>query len=94
MKLGCTETQLLQEDDKDVMPFGKHKNKKLVDLDVKYILFILTKCEWIDDSLRTKLEQVLETKKHEIPCYGNFYDPTNRTCAACAFLEDCALELL
>lgn len=71
------------------MPFGKYRGKLLKELHPAYIRTLLQKCDWIDESLKERLEEEYYRQAEELPCFRKLFDPNNPQCAKCTFLEEC-----
>lgn len=93
-KLGGSEDRYNKEQqNREVMPFGKYKGKPYSELSIWYIQTLLKKADWLDDYLRKKLKKALQNKKYEKACFGEF--PTDKKylpskCKKCPFKNECA----
>ena len=83
--LGITEEGLKE----DTMPFGKYRGTPIANLSIKYILWLLNNCDFMEDWLETKLKQEMHKHKAELPCYGKFYNAEAKVCQVCEFAEIC-----
>ena len=92
MKIGeGSSTEEIEEQElADVMPFGKHKGKLLCELAASYIQFLLINCDWIDDTLKGKLQKEFDKKRDDMPCYGKLFDYNSRDCMKCPYNEGCS----
>jgi len=94
MKIGeGSSTEEIEEQElADVMPFGKHKGKLICELSTNYIQFLLTNCDWIDDTLKGKLQKEFDKKRDDMPCYGKLFNYNSRDCMKCPYNESCSEE--
>jgi len=90
MKVGMTKKEISNEEQLDIITFGKYNGSRISDLPMDYILFVIRKCDRISSTLRDRLYEELDKRKEELPCYLKLYDPISSSCGSCPFMEECA----
>ena len=94
MKIGQgSDTQHIDEEEQsELMPFGKYRGTPINELNPNYIQVLLEKCDWMDDKLKDKLKDEFLRQAKELPCFQKLYTPNSTQCARCPFLEICATD--
>jgi len=90
MKVGMTKQEISNEEQLDIINFGKYRGSKISNLPIDYIIFVIKKCDRISPALKDRLYEELDKRKEELPCYLKLYDPISSSCSSCPFMEECA----